>query len=177
MVHMSNKIKTIRQDMTNWVFRGRRNSCCRFVFFRSLFFLLLMMTLDIGNVWADPTEITSLSSIGSTGDYIIKADIDASSFTSIASFSGTLEAAINSETHMPFRIKNLKAPLFTTLTGTVKNLVIESVTISGHFGNTGTIACTANGSARIYNVGILGGSSAPDHPDHRPVGDRFPTGW
>ena len=59
---------------------------------------------------------------------------------------------------MPYRITNLSAPLFTTLTGTVKNLVIESVAISGHADNTGAIACTANGAARIYNVGILSGS-------------------
>ena len=106
----------------------------------------------------DPTEITDLSDMSSSGDYIITADIDASSFNSITSFSGTLEAAINQETHMPYRITGLSAPLFTTLTGTVKNLVLESVNISGHEGNTGAIACTANSSARIYNVGILSGS-------------------
>lgn len=122
----------------------------------SLVFLMLLS--GISKAWGQ-TTITSLSDIGSTGEYIINADIDASGFTSsIASFSGTLEAAIDPSTHMPYRIKNLGAPLFTTLTGTVKNLVIESVSISGHDGNTGAIACTANGAARIYNVGILGGS-------------------
>ncbi len=106
------------------------------------------------------TNISSLSEItNSAGHYIITRDIDASNFTtSIASFSGTLEANINPATKMPYRIKNLNAPLFTTLTGTVKNLVIESVTISGHSGNTGSVACVANGAARIYNVGILSGS-------------------
>ena len=61
---------------------------------------------------------------------------------------------------MPYRISNLSTPLFTTLTGTVKNLVLESVSISSgdDSGNTGAIACKANGSARIYNVGILSGS-------------------
>lgn len=104
------------------------------------------------------TTITSLSVIGSTGDYVITGDIDASSFTSsIESFSGTLQANIDPATKMPYRIKNLSAPLFTTLTGTVKNLVLEDVAISGHSGNTGAIACKANGSARIYNVGILSG--------------------
>ena len=154
-------MKTTRQEMKNWAFQGRRNSCCRFVFFRSLFFLLLMMTLGAGTTWAD--NITNLSQLqainGSNGSFVIQNDIDASSFsTSIASFSGTLEAAINPTTKMPYRIKNLSKPLFTTLTGTVKNLVLESVNISGHSGNTGAIACTANGSARIYNVGILSGS-------------------
>ena len=117
--------------------------------------LLLLLTLGIVSTWGQ-TEITSLSSIGTTGDYIITDDIDASSFsTSIESFSGTLEAAIDPTTKMPYRIKNLSAPLFTTLTGTVKNIVIEGVNISNHTGNTGAIACTANGAARIYNCGIL----------------------
>ena len=103
------------------------------------------------------TNITSLSSIGSSGHYVITADIDASGFTTIASFSGTLEANINPATHMPYRIKNLGAPLFTTLTGTVRNLVIEKATIS-QSGMVGAVACTASSTARIYNVGILGGT-------------------
>ena len=122
----------------------------------SLVFLMLLS--GISKAWGQ-TTITSLGDIGSTGDYVINADIDASGFSeSIASFSGTLEAAIDPITHMPYRIKNLGAPLFSTLTGTVKNIVIESVSISGHDGNTGAIACTANSDeARIYNVGILSG--------------------
>ena len=132
-----------------------RNNIAKQIKTLSLVFLMLLS--GIYKAWGQ-TTITSLSDIGSTGEYIINADIDASGFTSsIASFSGTLEAAIDPSTHMPYRIKNLGAPLFTTLTGTVKNLVIESVSISGHDGNTGAIACTANGAARIYNVGILSG--------------------
>lgn len=105
------------------------------------------------------TPITSLSQITvEAGDYVITSDIDASGFTTtIASFSGTLEAAIDPATHMPYRIKNLSAPLFTTLTGTVKNLVLEDVNIS-QSGQVGAIACIANSAARIYNVGILSGS-------------------
>lgn len=107
-----------------------------------------------------PISITSLAGIiSATDDYIITADIDASGFSeSITSFAGELAAAINPDTNMPYRISNLRTPLFTTLTGTVKNLVLESVNISGHTGNTGAIACTADGVARIYNVGILSGS-------------------
>ena len=120
--------------------------------------LLLCLMLLVGIGVSAQTEITSLGSISPTGHYKIVADIDASSFSTISSFSGTLEAAINPETHMPYRITNLSAPLFNILAGTVKNLVIESVAISGHVGNTGAIACTANGAARIYNVGILSGS-------------------
>ena len=122
--------------------------------------LLLMVTPGVGGVSAqDPIGIQSLGSIASTGNYIITADIDASQFNTIASFSGTLEAAINPATHMPYKITGLTAPLFQTLTGTVKNLVLEDVEISGNTGNTGAIACTASGdNARIYNVGILSGT-------------------
>ena len=130
---------------------------------KGMFGLLLMaffvLFLD-GMVWGQ-TPITSLSSISNdpTGNYIINAaDIDASNFsTTISSFSGTLQAGINPDTKMPYRIKNLSVPMFTTLTGTVRNLVIENVNIS-QSGMVGAIACTATDSARIYNVGILGGT-------------------
>lgn len=122
--------------------------------------LMTAMMMPMG-VWADNiTNATQLAAInGQNGSFTITTDIILpDNFTSIASFSGTLEANINPDTKMPYRIKNLKVPLFATLTGTVKNLVIEDVDISGHTGNTGAIACTANGSTRIYNVGILSGS-------------------
>lgn len=117
--------------------------------------MAMVLAMPLG---AKATDITSLTGItAADGNYVITADIDASGFSTIASFSGTLEAAINPATHMPYRIKNLSVPLFTTLTGTVKNLVIESVTITSGT-NVGAVACEASGSARIYNVGILGGT-------------------
>mgnify|MGYP007104052435 CR=1 FL=1 len=123
---------------------------------QTLCLLLLMVVIGGGNVWGQ-TEITALSQItDADGNYIIKNDISGGA-PGVSTFNGTLEAAINPETHMPYLITGLSAPLFTTLTGTVKNLVLESVGISGHDGNTGAIACTANGLARIYNVGILSG--------------------
>ena len=116
--------------------------------------LLLFTALPV----SAQTSITSLSQItNGNGHYVISQNISGGT-PGVATFSGTLEAAIDPATHMPYRITNLSAPLFTTLTGTVKNLVIESVAISGHADNTGAIACTANGAARIYNVGILSGS-------------------
>lgn len=123
--------------------------------------LLLLLMLCSSSVFAG--DITSLSSITDdpSGNYVITADIDASSFTSIPSFSGTLEAAIDPTTHMPYRIKNLSAPLFTTLTGTVKNLVLENVNITSGT-DIGAIACNVTGTstnkAVIYNCGILSGS-------------------
>ena len=122
-------------------------------------FLLLPALLFPGVIWGQ-TNITSLSSITDPdGHYVITQDIT-SGTPGVSTFNGTLEAAIDNDTKMPYRIKNLSAPLFTTLTGTVKNIVIENVTITSGdaSGNTGAIACTANGAARIYNVGILGGS-------------------
>ncbi|MBR0169249.1 MAG: hypothetical protein IJQ14_00225 [Bacteroidales bacterium] len=102
--------------------------------------------------------ITSLESItNAAGHYVITADISGGA-PGVATFSGTLEAAVDPATQMPYRISGLSAPLFTTLTGTVRNLVFANMAISGHSGNTGTVAATANGAARIYNVGILGGS-------------------
>lgn len=93
------------------------------------------------------------------GHYRLTADVSGSGHTTITGpFTGTLEADIDPNTKMPYRITNLDAPLFATLTGTVKNLVLEDVSISGYDGNTGAIACTANGAARINNVGILSGS-------------------
>ena len=123
---------------------------------RLLTALLLMCTTGARG----QTNITSLSAITDpAGNYRLTSDVSGSGHTSIASFSGTLEAAINPDTKMPYRITDLDAPLFTTLTGTVKNLVLEGVSISGNSGNTGAIACTASGdNARIYNIGILSGS-------------------
>ncbi len=103
------------------------------------------------------TDITSLADItDANGNYRITTNI-ANGSPGVSTFSGTLEAAIDPTTHMPYRIGILTAPLFTTLTGTVKNLVIDSVSIS-QSGQVGAIACTATGAARIYNVGILSGS-------------------
>ena len=99
-------------------------------------------------------QITSLSEITDlTADYVLIRDIDASGFnTSLEEFSGTLDGGLH-------KIYNLSKPLFGTVNGgTVKNLILEDVNISGHTGNTGAIAGTAKGASRIYNCGILDGS-------------------
>ena len=120
--------------------------------------LLLTLTLGAGTAWG--TDITSLSAITDmAGSYRLTSNVSGAGHTTITgTFTGTLEAAIDPDTHMPYKITDLSAPLFITLTGTVKNLVLEDVGISGNTGNTGAIACTANSAARIYNVGILSGS-------------------
>ena len=121
--------------------------------------LLLTLTLGAGSAWGQ-TNITALSQItDADGHYVITQNISGGT-PGVTTFNGILEANINPNTHMPYKITGLSAPLFTTLTGTVKNLVLESVSITSgdEDGNTGAIACTANGSARIYNIGILSGS-------------------
>ncbi|MBO4718852.1 MAG: hypothetical protein J5658_03155 [Prevotella sp.] len=120
--------------------------------------LLLILTLGTTTAWAQ-TPITELSEItDANGHYIITKDITGGS-PGVSTFSGTLEANINPTTKMPYRIKNLSAPLFTTLTGTVKNLVLENVNITSGT-NVGAIACNMIGTsekpAYIYNCGLLG---------------------
>lgn len=112
---------------------------------------------------AQTTDITSLSEItDANGHYIITQDI-AGGTPSVSTFSGTLEANIDPTTHMPYRISGLTAPLFTTLTGTVKNLVLDNVNIPDiTSGNVGAIAASMEGTssniACIYNCGILSGN-------------------
>ena len=95
-----------------------------------------------------------------TAHYILVDDVSASvleNFNSTTPFTGTFEGEAKTDGTFP-KITGLSTPLFNTLTGTVKNIMLEGVGISNHTGNTGAIACTANGAARIYNVGILSGS-------------------
>lgn len=122
----------------------------------TLMAVLLMASLTAGA----QTDITSLSSITDmAGHYRLTVNVSGSGHTTITGpFTGTLEAAIDPTTHMPYRITGLNAPLFDTLTGTVKNLVLEDVNITTLSGQIGTVARVANSTARIYNVGILSGT-------------------
>ena len=106
------------------------------------------------NLYGEPsyTDITSLSQITSSdGYYRLTADV--SDAPGVTEFSGFLDGNMH-------KISSVSAPLFTTLTGTVKNVILDNVSINSgdSDGNTGAIACKANGAARIYNVGILSGS-------------------
>ena len=121
----------------------------------------MTIILSATTVWSQPTEISSLSSISDmAGHYRLTANVSGASHTTITGpFTGTLEAAIDPNTKMPYKITGLKQPLFATVTGgTVKNLLFDGVAISGHSGNTGAICGEASGVSRIYNVGILSGS-------------------
>ena len=108
--------------------------------------------------------VTSANSIGANpamdGHYILMDDVPASWLEKLSNgtFTGTLEGEAKSDGTYPV-ISGLTHPLFATATGaTIHNIMLESVVISNHSGNTGAIACTADGATRIYNVGILSGS-------------------
>ena len=96
------------------------------------------------------TLINDLDQIRSNlaGKYKLVADIDATGFTGIANFTGSLDGNY----HI---ISNLEKPIFTTLDGgVVKNINLQYVKIS-QAGPVGAIAGTASGYSRIYNCGIL----------------------
>ena len=101
------------------------------------------------------TEITSLSELTESGNFIIRADINASGYSSLANFTGTLTAQAKDDGTFPV-ITGLSVPLFTTATGaTISNIMLDGVSISGSSDNIGAIACVAEGYTRIYNCGIL----------------------
>lgn len=94
------------------------------------------------------TVVDEMSNLGASGYYVLAADIDASSFTGDITFTGTLDGRYHT-------ISGLTRPLFTTVNGgTVKNVIIDKVTISG-IANAGAICGTAQGNAKIYNCGVL----------------------
>ena len=100
------------------------------------------------------TEISSLAEIVSiSGAYKLTQDVTYSSSNkpTVSTFSGILDC----DGHT---ISGLTAPLFETLTnGTVRNVNLSGVSISGNSGPTGAIAGTADGGSRIYNIGVLNG--------------------
>jgi len=131
----------------------------------STFALLLICVCP--NVYA--TDITSLDDITTNGDYVITADIeDASEYTTLATFTGTITARAKADGSFPI-ISGLTQPLFGTATdATISNIILSGVEIS-QSGIVGAICSTADGATRIYNCGILDGSvgstgNATDNP-------------
>ena len=101
------------------------------------------------------TDASGLNAMAADGNYVITQDITISgNYTTKASFTGTLTAQAKADGTYPV-ITGLNVPLFTTATdATISNIMLKSVTIS-QAGYVGAIACTANGTTRIYNCGIL----------------------
>ena len=111
-----------------------------------------MKDSEVG-VFITPYTISSLSEIQDmSGSYIV-ADNFSFEGTLTGTFSGTLDGQF-----LP--IQGLDEPMFESLDGaTIKNLILDNVTISGS-GNVGAIAREAAGNSRIYNCGITDSGSS-----------------
>ena len=98
------------------------------------------------------SELQGISSISSSGSYVLTADIDASSLNvSLSEFTGTLDGKYHT-------IYNLKHPLFSSTDGAIiRNLNFEGVNITtgDNDDDAGVITSKAKGATRIYNCGIL----------------------
>lgn len=93
--------------------------------------------------------ISSLNEIpdNSSDSFVLMSDCSAPS-ASITGFTGTLDGGFH-------KVTGATQALFATLAGaTVKNLILDNVSISGGT-DVGAIANTASGNARIYNCGVL----------------------
>ena len=114
---------------------------------------LLLTLLGVVYTWGQ-TEITSLSQITSAdGNYVITDDISGGT-TGTTTFTGTLTARAKADGTFPV-ISGIENPLFETATdATISNIMLKSVSIKQN-GYVGAIACTAKGTTRIYNCGIL----------------------
>src|SRR5574344_1658278 len=109
-----------------------------------------VLTVDPPTAISSFSELQTALSSSLSGNYMLTADIDASSLsTSYSNFTGTLDGQYHT-------ISGLHVPLFTTVTGaTIRNLKLQNVAISGSATNVGAIAGTATGNTRIYNCGVL----------------------
>ena len=84
--------------------------------------------------------------------YKLGSDVSASGIDAITTFTGTFDGDLHT-------ITGLSHPLFNTVSnGTVKNVILDNVTISGN-GNVGAICSEATGNTRIYNCGVLASNS------------------
>ena len=104
---------------------------------------------------ADYTNFVTDVNNGTTASacYKMGADISASGMDAITTeFTGTFDGD-------GYIISNLRHALFNTVNGgTVKNVILDNVTISGGT-NTGAICNEATGGSRIYNCGVLATNS------------------
>ena len=111
--------------------------------------------------------VTSSTPIGDNPDmsahYILVDDVNESAIAKLftasqtTAFSGTFEGEAKADGTFP-QITGLTHALFDKIDGgTVNNVMLESVSVSGGT-NAGAICNEATGAARIYNCGILSGS-------------------
>ena len=104
--------------------------------------------------FAAPVTAHSYNDItNSAGTYILASDFSATGTKLSEPFTGMLDGQYH-----PIA---LTGPLFDKVNGgTIKNVVVSSVTINGgnDDGNAGAICNEASGRSRIYNCGVLAGS-------------------
>ena len=100
-----------------------------------------------------PSEIHSVSAISSmNGSYLLASDFtwDTPLGTTSAPFTGTLDGQFNTLSGGGPLVAYAKD-------ATIKNIIIRSASVSGGV-NAGAICNEADGSTKIYNCGVLGGS-------------------
>ena len=123
------------------------------------------------------TKSTTSVTYSASGHYILVDDVNASVVANLntsTSFTGIFEGEVKEDGTFP-KIKGLTTALFQTVNGgTVKNIVLDNVTVSGSttvtVGNasktaTGAIANVAIGNTRIYNCGVLATGSTVEIDD------------
>lgn len=109
--------------------------------------------------------IDMVNSDGASYSYKITNDITLSSPDEILeSFTGELKGVAKADGSLPV-ISGLNHAIFRTINGgTVKNIILDNITISGS-GNKGAIANEATGASRIYNCGVLATGSSVETDD------------
>ena len=106
---------------------------------------------------AEAKEIHSSDEITDpNGYYLLAEDFTfTSDFTSISNFTGVIDGQLHT-------ISGLSHPFIVKADGAIiKNVILDNVTISSgdSDGNTGSIACVAKGTTRIYNCGVMASNS------------------
>lgn len=110
--------------------------------------------------------IMMVNAEGAGYNYKITNDITVQSGTDpiTESFTGVLKGVVKANGTLPV-VRGLDHPLFNTLNGgTVKNLMLDNVSISGGT-NVGAICNEATGDSRIYNCGVLATNSTVEKDD------------
>ena len=109
--------------------------------------------------------IDMVNSDGASYSYKITNDITLLSPEEILeSFTGELKGVAKADGSLPV-ISGLNHAIFRTINGgTVKNIILDDVSISGS-GNKGAIANEATGASRIYNCGVLATGSSVETDD------------
>lgn len=105
--------------------------------------VMLLSNLPVGAFAADVTEVSDQAGLAAMGDgtYILTADIVLSGWTELSSFSGTLDGN-------GYTITLSGRPLISTLTGTVKNLILAGQVTETANKNLGALAQNCNGTIR-----------------------------